>query len=183
MTRSIIEEDDHWWYFAPRIIETSIWDRLRLMEWVSPTLSLLSKFKTAIVQLAILTGHAASMHNIPETDEVGQAIIQNYVSGQIGRIISIYTSAVESMAVMVDQVAALSADELSRRPSLLAVIELWQGLGDVLRFDEMRETGVLSLGLQEMTLWFERLRQALPQVDGIRLLLTTDALDRLEQDR
>ena len=104
----------------------------------------------------MLTAHVRDIINLPETDEQGKTLLQQYFE-QLGvHISSGYQAVLDSVVEMADYITEIKNKE--EHPNLINIMEILSSLKNIISPKSEIENG-LSMTLDEMSAWAEKLEE------------------------
>jgi len=175
LSGSAFKEDD-WWNYVLHPLPPEVWERLGLQVWEHPRLESANQFQSAVAALSLLVAHICDLDRLPEVDEQGERLLQDYVRSQSSHISEVFQQVLDRMAEMANYFNSLTTEEQEQRPVLVAAIQA---------LVEMRENimpgkdfdGELKMNLTSAREWMQRLETARVQAELVRLYWVADTLD------
>ena len=149
----------NWWNFVPAPIPDDAARSLRLTKWESPGLQLGSKLLEATAQLAALAGHVRDWKDLPDTDDVGQRQLEQYLANIVPHMNRLLQSVLDSATEMASAIGKVPEPERSWRAHLCSAAGALHDLHDsVLPTQDF--DGEAAIGFEKLTAWAGRLEQA-----------------------
>lgn len=147
---------------------------LDLKRWTSPILTAANQFAVSVASLMGLASLLAEFHNIPDASSHGKEALKTYLQGQAPALSECAQGYLDATKVLCDQFNALPPTEKAERQSLRAAVTK---LLEIHNFVWPANEGEMSLTLDLLTAYAQKLTESYQEVESIRLLWITDALD------
>jgi len=149
--------------------------QLGLRAWSLDRLDIGRRFKATFIKAWQLIEHVLCLRDMPELDVFGQSIIKQYGRQQMQTVFDTYNSTGEALLEMVDYINSIDPEHLIDRPMLAEIMQVLPDLSSQLQLEPHRNDEQTDIEFLEA--WCERLRAALPLVEGVRLAWISDVLD------
>jgi len=176
LSGSVFRGDD-WWNYVLHPVAPKDWEKLGLPVWEHPRLELVNQLQNAVVTLSLLAAHICDLNRLPEPDEQGRRLLQNYVVAQSGRISEAFQQVLDRMGELANYFNGLSREE-QQRPALLATMKLLVETHESVMPGEDFH-GEIKMDLESIKEWLRRLETARVQAELLRLYWTADTLGLL----
>jgi hypothetical protein len=147
---------------------------LGLKRWTSPTLTAANQFAVSVASLMSLASLLAEFHNTPDASSHGKEVLKTYLQEQAPALSQCAQGYLDAAQVLCDQFNALTTTEKVERQSLRAAVTK---LSEIHNLVWPANEGEMSLTLDQLTAYAQKLTELYQEVESIRLLWITDALD------
>lgn len=171
------EVESQLWRFVPVEIPEQAWDDLGLMSWNQEVAwELFDDFAEAYAMLFSHVDHMADLGRCSETgDELGQEILEDYVSYEAERAQEFLQKTWDSAAQLYASQSEYSSEELVARPDLIHCCEALLELKNSL-FPCEGINGAFKLTIAEMVDWRDRLKNGFQFIAIAKSLWIADSL-------
>jgi hypothetical protein len=156
------------WHFVPVAIPSNAFSQLALTTWTYPRLVVAQKLTGLFFQLLLLVSHLRDFERLPEQNEQGQELLQQYIQRFTTPIGEIFQSVLDAETEMINYFKQLSPSEQANRPNLITVV---QGL---VKLHEQ------IMNLTELVEWASRLESIQQSILLMYLFWVSDVLDEAE---
>lgn len=167
------------WNFVPVAIPSNAFSQLALTTWTYPRLLVAQKLRGSFFQLSLLVSHIRDFEKLPERNEQGQELLQQYFQRLITPIGETFQAVLDAEIEMINYFNQLSSSEQANRPNLIAVV---QGLAELHEqilptADCSRDGRIdLTMNLSEVAAWASRLESIQQSVFLMYLFWVSDVL-------
>lgn len=170
--------------FVRVIIPPDTFSRLSLQTWEHPRLALIHKFIGVIFQLSLLAAHIKDFDRMPELDDQGKELFQQYLQ-ELSPFLS------ESFQLLIDSMSEIwgyynsltNTEELASRSYLMNSMQVFSGLCEQLlpteNFTDEGNIQQVSMNFEEMTDWADRLSAAQQIASVMYLSWVSDVLEEV----
>jgi hypothetical protein len=166
------------WSYFPQPIPPANWEALGLTMWDLEGMKPANQLSEAVANLSILTAQLGDLRNVPDFTESSQTMLQAYIENQMNRVNQYLQATFDVLAQMLDEFNKLSEEEQEERTNvkeaIAGVIQLHRLVRPSEEFD-----GKQAFTIDQAFEYAQRLEQARPLAEGIRLYWTTDTLDHV----
>jgi hypothetical protein len=169
-----------WWDYVQYPVPPENWDSLKLQMWEHPRLELADQFQNAVAVLSLLIAHLCDLDRLPEVDEEGKELLQDYISDLSGDVSGAFQQVLDRMAEMVNYFNSLVPEERERHPALITAMQALVEMRENIMPDEHFD-GELKMDLASAREWMQRLETARGQAEFVRLYWAADVLDLLTE--
>lgn len=166
----------------PVAIPSDAFSRLSLQAWEHPRLPLIRKIIGLIYQLSLLVSHVKDFNRMPELDEQGEDLFQQYFQ----ELSPFFSETVQELTKTINEICGYCSEitdsELSTRPHLVDSIRVLSGLYKQLLPTEnsTNEDSIqISMSSEEMTDWANRLSTAQLTASVMYLSWVSDILEEV----
>lgn len=173
-------QDLSWWNFVPIAIPPTAFSQLALSAWNHPRLITGQKFMSLIFQLSLLASHIRDFERLPELDELGNGLLQQYVQQTAIPLGEAVQAVLDVEFEIGSYLNALTPPERESRPYLAtamqALVELHEQL---LPADDCSSDGrtEMSMNLEEIAEWANRLNTVQQSAFSMYLSWVSDVLE------
>ncbi|MBE9103161.1 hypothetical protein [Vacuolonema iberomarrocanum] len=168
------------WNFVPVDIPSIAFSQLALSTWNHPRLIVGQKLVSLIFQLSLLASHIKDFERLPELDELGSELLQQYIQ-QVASSLSETLQAVLDVEVEIgNYFNTLTSQEQGNRPHLISAMQLFVELSEqILPTNDCDSDGELkiSMNLEEVAEWANRLNVIQQSVSSMYLFWVSDILE------
>ncbi|MEQ8539484.1 MAG: hypothetical protein RIB93_18790 [Coleofasciculus sp. D1-CHI-01] len=171
------------WNFVPVAIPLNAFSQLALTTWTYPRLLVGQKLTGLLLQLSLLVSHIREFEQLPELDEQGHELLQQYIQRLTTPMGEIFQAVLDTETEIIDYSKQLSPSEQENRPHLTTVV---QGLAELHEqilppADCSRDGRIeLTMNLPEVAEWANRLESIQQSVFLIYLFWVSDVLEEAE---
>jgi hypothetical protein len=171
------------WNFVPVAIPSNAFSQLALTTWTYPRLVVAQKLTGLLFQLSLLVSHLRDFERLPEQNEQGQELLQQYIQRFTAPMVETFQAVLDAETEMLNYFRQLSPSEQENRPNLIAVI---QGLAElhqqILPTPNCSRDGriELTMNLAEVAEWASRLESIQQSVSLMYLFWVSDVLEEAE---
>ncbi len=171
------------WNFVPVAIPSNAFSQLALSTWTYPRLLVAQKLTGLLFQLSLLVSHIREFEKLPELDEQGHELLQQYIQRLTSPMGEIFQAVLDTETEMIDYFNQLSPSEQENRPYLITVV---QGLAELHEqilptADCSRDGRIhLTMNLLEIAEWASRLESIQQSISLIYLFWVSDVLEEAE---
>jgi hypothetical protein len=156
------------WNFVPVAIPSNAFSQLALTTWTYPRLVVAQKLTGLLFQLSLLVSHLRDFERLPEQNEQGQELLQQYIQRLTTPIGETFQAVLDAETEMINYFNQLSPSEQANRPNLITVV---QGL---VKLHEQ------IMNLTELVEWASRLESIQQSILLMYLFWVSDVLDEAE---
>jgi hypothetical protein len=173
-------QDLSWWNFVPIAIPPTAFSQLSLSAWNHPRLITGQKFMSLIFQLSLLASHIRDFERLPELDELGNGLLQQYVQQTAIPLGEAFQAVLDVEIEIGSYFNALTPPERESRPYLAtamqALVELHEQLVPA---DDCSSDGriEMSMNLEEVAEWANRLNTVQQSAFSMYLFWVSDVLE------
>lgn len=165
-----------WWNHTPQPLPEDVWGALGIQQWDHERLRWWTDAQSGLVRFAWLVGHAASLQEMPDPNEVGELLLGEYVQDQAQRMADALQAFMDALVRVCTYSTSLSEATLEQRPALIVALGHLSHL-----HQEWLALGMLDSGqqwnIEELARLEEPLQQSLLHLELIRLHWVQDILD------
>jgi len=150
--------------------------KMGLATWTLPRLEDATIILASTVELSLLAGHIRDFKLLPEPDDYGKELLQEYVQGLAGRIsniLQVLGNSVEKLAATLSKIASA---EYVNRPNLIAAAQTLQELGNYIVPPSYVQDEV-EMDHKQLIEWADQLEKARDYAFLFYLLWASDILD------
>ena len=171
------------WHFVPVAIPSKILSELALTTWTYPRLVVAQKLTGLFFQLSLLVSHLRDFERLPERDEQGHELLQQYIQRLTAPMVETFQAVLDAETEILNYFHQLSRSEQENRPNLIAVV---QGLAELhqqfLPTPNCSRDGriELTMNLAEVAEWAGRLESIQQSVSLMYLFWVSDVLEEAE---
>jgi hypothetical protein len=136
---------------------------LTLETWEHPRLSLIREFVGSISQLTLLSAHIKDFGRMPDLDEQGEELFQQYLQELSPLFSDAFKTLIKTISGIYEYYSGITDSELENRPFLIDAIQSFAGLhGQLLPIESLDngDDAQMSMNLREMTDWANNLSAA-----------------------
>jgi DNA polymerase III delta prime subunit len=136
---------------------------LTLETWEHPRLSLIREFVGSISQLTLLSAHIKDFDRMPDLDEQGEELFQQYLQDLSPLFSDAFKTLIKTISGIYEYYSGITDSELEDRPFLIDAIQSFAGLyGQLLPIESLNngDDAQMSMNLREMTDWVNNLSAA-----------------------
>ncbi|MEQ9483745.1 hypothetical protein [Coleofasciculus sp. F4-SAH-05] len=169
--------------FVPVAIPSNAFSQLELSTWTYPRLLVGQKLTGLLFQLSLLVSHLREFEKLPELNEQGHELLQQYIQRLTSPMGEIFQAVLDTETEMFDYFDQLSPSEQANRPHLNTVV---QGLAElheqILPTADCSRDGriQLAMNLSEVAEWASRLESIQQSVFSMYLFWVSDVLEEAE---
>ncbi|MEQ9625156.1 hypothetical protein [Coleofasciculus chthonoplastes] len=169
--------------FVPVAIPSNAFSQLELSTWTYPRLLVGQKLTGLLFQLSLLVSHLREFEKLPELNEQGHELLQQYIQRLTTPMGEIFQAVLDTKTEMIDYFKQLSPSEQANRPHLITAV---QGLAELQEqilptADCSRDGRIqLTMNLPEVAEWANRLESIQQSVFLIYLFWVSDVLEEVE---
>jgi len=174
------DQDLRWWNFVPVAIPSIALPQLALSTWNYPRLTVGQKLMGLIFQLSLLASHIRDFERLPELDELGNGLLQQYVQQVAIPLGEAFQAVLDVEFEIVGYFNTLASLEQESRPYLVAAIQALVGLHEqLLPLDDCSRDGKIevSMNLEEIAEWANRLNAIQQSASSMYLFWVSDVLE------
>lgn len=168
------------WNYVPVAIPQTAFSQFSLSTWNHPRLTVGQKLMGLIFQLSLLASHIRDFERLPELDELGNRLLQQYVQ-QVATPLGESFQAVLGVELEISSYFnALTPSEQDSRPYLVAAMQALVGLHEqILPVDDCSRDGIIevSMNLEEIAEWANRLNAIQQSALSMYLFWVSDVLE------
>jgi hypothetical protein len=175
------------WNFLPVTIPSDAFSQLALTTCTYPRLVVAQKFTGLLFQLLLLVSHLRDFERLPEQNEQGHELLQQYIQRLTAPIGETFLAVLDAETEMCNYFHQLSPSEQENRPNLIAVdqelAELHRQMlptADCSRDGRIELTMNLAENLAEVAEWASRLESIQQSVSLMYLFWVSDVLEEAE---
>jgi hypothetical protein len=163
------------WNYVPIPIPEDVWEALGLSVWEHQRLKIVNQLQEAVVSLSLLVARVCDLERMPEANETGQKLLQDFVTEQGPLISAACQRALDTMTEMMGEFNTLTTKEQEERPALVSAMQSLSELaGSILPERGAKNETRLTLTVAQD--WLQRLETARSQVEAVRLYWIADIL-------
>lgn len=168
------------WNFVPVAIPSNAFSQLALTTWTYPRLLVGQKLIGLLLQLSLLVSHIREFEQLPELDEQGHELLQQYIQRLTTPMGEIFQAVLDTETEIIDYFNQLLPSEQANRPHLITVV---QGLAElheqILPTADCSRDGriQLTMNLSEVAEWASRLESIQQSVSLIYFFWVSDVLE------
>jgi hypothetical protein len=167
-----------WWNTVLHPTPDETWSALGLPVWSEPELALTERLHASFVQLALQTSFLAALEEMPERNETGRAILDQYLQAKGKRISATAEECSERLKEVANYMQSTKdEDSLEVRPRYPIIWDLLVRAHEHLWPEGFRPGELMTLDASDLTAWSERLREAIDCAELARLHWAGDVLD------
>ncbi|MDO8444637.1 MAG: hypothetical protein Q7T53_00790 [Deltaproteobacteria bacterium] len=166
---------DNWWNYIQHPIPEELWNKLELSSWTHPRIDLINRFQASFAILSILLSHFNDFARLPELDEKGNEIIQNYVLSINPKISESLQSIFDSITEMLNYFNGLSDAEKEGRDELSGALLTLKEVHSQITFGKNFDGGNIAMGFSETKEWLHQLPPFM-KIEFMRLLWIADVI-------
>jgi len=166
----------NWWNYVLHSISRDDMTKMGLETWNLPRLEDATTILSSTVQLLLLAGHIRDLKSLPDLDDYGKGLLQEYLQGladRIGNILQILESATGKIVATFNKIAPT---EYAHRPNLIAAVQALQELGRHI-VPPAYAQGEAEMSLEQLVGWADQLEKASDDAFLLYLLWASDILD------
>jgi hypothetical protein len=166
----------NWWNFVLHSISRDDMTKMGLETWNLPRLADATTLLTSTVELSLLAGHIRDIKSLPDLDDYGKGLLQEYLQGladRISNILLILGSVIEKIVATFNKIAPT---EYAHRPNLIAAVQALQELGRHI-VPPAYAQGEAEMSLEQLVEWADQLEKASDDAFLLYLLWASDILD------
>jgi hypothetical protein len=165
------------WSYLPLELPVSIRNALNLTIWDVPEIALANQLSTSVATLRQLTFQVGEFQTIPDPTEFGEKRLKTYIeenaSSEMSQALQTF---IDAASALLNRFNALPTAVQQEREKLVeavqALVEVYKQINPGERDDGF------ELTVEELTDYSNRLQQAYPLVEGIRLFWIADILEQ-----
>jgi len=171
------------WNFVPVAIPSNTFSQLALTTWTYPRLVVAQKLTGLLFQLSLLVSHLRDFERLPEQNEQGQELLQQYIQRLTTPIGETFQAVLDAETEMINYFNQLSPSKQANRPNLITVV---QGLVElhqqILPTPDCSRDGriELTMNLAKVAEWASRLESIQQSVFLMYLFWVSDVLEEAE---
>jgi len=173
------------WHFVPIPIPTNALSQLALSTWTHPRLDTAQRFIGAISGLSLLTSHLRDFERLPELDDQGHALLQQYIHQCAVQLNECFQAVLDAETELLNYYSQLPPQDLVHRPNLTTAIQALVELHEqILPANDHQTDGRIELpmSLAEFADWANRLEPIQNLTFFIYLHWVSDVLQVAEDE-
>lgn len=172
--------DENWWHYVQHPIPDDVWDNQKLSSWTHPRINLINRFQASFAKLSILLSHFNDFARLPESDEKGNEIIQNYVLSINPKINESLQSICDIMLEMLNYFNGLSDGEKEGRDDLFNAIKVLTEVHSQITCGKNFDGSNIVMGFSETKDWLQQLPPFM-KIEFMRFLWISDVIETLTE--
>jgi GTPase SAR1 family protein len=165
------------WAFTPQELPEHMLEKLGLRQWEGEQIEAANQLVSAVSAIVLYLALIEKIEGMPDATEAGAERLKSFLEERSGELSKLLQLFFDSSTLMVNQFNNLSKEEQAERSYLLGAVnllsEMYESVKPIEKFD-----GQATLGLEEITIYKERLTQAVQSCEMIRLLWIQDIIER-----
>ena len=173
-------QDLRWWNFVPVAIPPTAFSQLSLSTWHHPRLTVGQKLMGLIFQLSLLASHLRDFERLPELDELGNGLLQQYIQQVATPLSEAFQAVLDVEFEIGSYFNALTSLEQENRPYLVAAMQVLVGLHEqILPMNDCSRDGRIevSMNLEKIAEWANRLNVIQQSALSMYLFWVSDVLE------
>lgn len=172
--------EEHWWHFVQHPIPEEVWNKLRLSSWTHPRIDLINRFQASFATLSILLSHFNDFARLPDLNEKGNEILQNYVLSINPKISESLQSVFNSMTEMLCYFNGLTEDEKEGRTNLLNAMIVLKEFHSQITSGRTFDGSDIAMGYSETKEWLQQLPPFM-KIEFMRLVWIADVIETITE--
>lgn len=168
------------WNFVLVAIPSDAFSQLALSTWNHPRLTIVQKLIGLIFQLSLLVSHIQDFERLPELDEQGHELLQQFIQQGTMLLSETFQAVLDVETEIVSYFNALSSLERTNRIHLIIALQILVKLSEqILPTDDCSRDGkiIVSMNLRQISEWASRLNSIKQQVNIMYLSWVSDVLE------
>lgn len=168
------------WNFVPIVIPSNAFCQLALSTWNHPRLVVAQYLVGLIFQLSLLASHIQDFERLPELDEQGYELLQEYVQKFTVLLIEAFQAVLDVEVKIANYFHELSSVEQNNRPHLTTAIQILEEQHEhILPMADCSKDGRIeaTINLTDIFEWANRLNLVQQQVSLMYLFWVSDVLE------
>lgn len=165
------------WRFIPKQVSEETWEKLGIARWErQPSWDIFDKFAASYNSLFQHVDHLADLNRCDaDIDELGQTILQDYLSREQERANPFLQETIDDAAAVLSHLPKRDEETFVARPNLFACAQFLTPMSDAFRPRDDHENRA-KLTIKEISEWRDRLKFGFALMGFARYLWIADSL-------